>query len=420
MKNLYINKDILIICLLGFVSGLPLLLTASTLSIWLAEENINKAVIGAFSLVGLPYSLKFLWAPLFDHARIPFLTKLLGRRRSFLLVIQLLLILSLVALGFSNPQLEPTSVALWALCVAFFSASQDIIIDAYRVEILDQEHYGTGAASVVLGYRVGMLVASAGALYLTVIMPWKMVYLSMALLLFIGVFVCLCSREPNFSKNLTININNKNFIRTVILAPLKEFVQRKNWLALLCLIMLYKLGDAFLTSMSNVFFINTGFSNAEIASVTKIFGLIATLGGGFIAGAMSARLGILQTMLLCGVIHVVANFIFVVQAIVGYNLSLLVVTIAIENITAGMTAVSLVAFISSLCGGANTATSYALLSSIMAIGRTVLTSSSGLIANFLGWPLYFVFTSFIALPALLLIVWLMRKPNWLHVDQSQT
>jgi len=408
ITRIYANKQILIISFLGFISGLPLLLTSSTLSVWLAEEGVTKATIGAFSLVALPYTFKFLWAPLFDHAKIPFLTKRLGKRRSFMMLMQIFLIASLICLGSTSPSAHPLLIALFALCVSFFSASQDIIIDAYRVEILDEASYGAGAASVVFGYRIGMLVAGAGALYLAEVVPWGAVYFAMAFLVLLGSIACLMCEEP--AQNLpSKTIRNPGFTRGLILAPFLEFIKRKHWVAILLIILSYKLGDAFLTSMSNVFFIETGFSKIEIANVAKVFGLISTLAGGFIAGIMSSRMGIIRTMFLCGIIHMLANLIFVVQVYIGYSVPMLVCTIAIENVTAGMISVALVAYISSLCGGINTATQYALLSSIMAFSRTVLTSFSGVLAASLGWSLYFIFTSLVAIPALLILLWMLRS-----------
>jgi PAT family beta-lactamase induction signal transducer AmpG len=422
IAGVYANKQILLISFLGFMSGLPLLLTSSTLSVWLSEEGVTKATIGAFGLVALPYTFKFLWAPFFDYIKIPFLTKLLGRRRSFMMLMQILLAASLLALGFINPRAYPFLVALFALCVSFFSASQDIIIDAYRVEILHEKNYGAGAASVVFGYRIGMLVAGAGALYLAEVVSWNSVYFTMAFLVLLGMIICLFCDEP--AQNLYPQAPSTNsLMRKSLRAPLFEFIKNKHWIAVFLVILFYKLGDAFLTSMSNVFFLESGFSKVEIANVAKVFGLISTLAGGFIAGIMSSRLGIMRSMLMCGVIHIVANFIFVIQAYVGYSVPMLICTIAIENVTSGMTGVALVAYISSLCRGANTATQYALLSSIIAFGRTVLTSFSGLIATNLGWSLYFVFTSLIALPALIILFWLLRseeqRPQQKNLDPVQ-
>jgi PAT family beta-lactamase induction signal transducer AmpG len=403
IKKLYANKNIFMVFWLGFMSGLPLLLTSSTLSIWLAENGITKAAIGAFALVGIPYNLKFLWAPLFDYIPIPLLTSWLGRRRSYLVVTQTGLFLALLALALTNAQDNILLVAILAVCVSFFSASQDIVIDAYRVEILEKEYHGAGAATIVFGYRLGMLVAGAGALYLASDVSWTSVYFIMASIVFIGIIFSLFVCEPSRSNGVTSSQKNH------ILKPFYNFIARKNWLIIFLLIILYKLGDAFLTTMSNIFFLELGYSKAEIASITKVFGLIATLSGGFVAGLMTSRFGLLRTMLAAGIIHSVANLIFIAQSYIGYNPDFLMFTIAAENITAGMTAVALVAYISSLCTSTHTAADYAFLSSIAVLGRTILTSVSGALASTAGWPLYFLLTTLMMLPALLIIWWLDAK-----------
>lgn len=406
-NKIFSDKKMFIILMMGFSSGLPLLLTASTLGVWLLEVGIDKASIGALSLVGFPYTCKFLWAPFFDQMKIPILTPLLGQRRSFLIVIQLLLSLSLAALAFSNPSIMPWLSAFFALSTAFLSASQDIVIDAFRVEMLQEQSQGTGAATYIFGYRIAMLVAGAGCFYLASFISWPLVYFSMSGLMALSMIATLFSKEP-----VPINTNerkNHNKITEAIWAPLKNFLSKKHWPLILLLILLYKLGDAFLTGMSNVFFLEIGFSKIEIANIVKVFGLLATLGGGFIAAAMAKKFGLLPTMLYCGIIHVVANSVFIFQAWVGYNLGLLIITIGIENITAGMTGVMLVAYISELARGKNTATHYAFLSSLVAVSRTMLSSTAGILATFMGWPAYFLFTSLVMLPALMIIAILIRE-----------
>lgn len=402
------DRRMVIIFLLGFASGLPLLLTASTLGVWLLEEGLSKSAIGALSLVGLPYTLKFLWAPFFDQMQIPKLSQRLGRRRSFMLVCQMFLGLSLVGLALSDPRSVPLLTAFFALSTSFFSASQDIVIDAFRVEILDEKSYGTGAATVVFGYRIGMLVAGAGALYLASFFSWHMVYLFMAALIFGSMLVTMLSKEPIPQAALRQEPSQRS-LRTAILMPLQEFMAHKHWFLIVLLIIFYKLGDAFLTSMSTIFFLENGFSKIEIANVVKVFGLIATLSGGFFSALMAKRIGIMRSMIVCGVIHMIANLIFVIQAFVGYNIPMLIITIGCENVTAGMTGVALVAYISHLCNGPHTATQYAVLSSVMAIGRSLLSSSAGYFATIFGWPLFFMLSSAITLPALVILLYFMRS-----------
>lgn len=398
----YGDRRIAIILLLGFSSGLPLLLSASTLGIWLAEDGISKATIGVFSLVGLPYTCKFLWAPFFDRARIPGLSAWMGQRRSFMLVLQALLFCVLIMLGCVTPSEYPVATALLALLVAFLSASQDIVIDAFRVEILDETSYGPGAATVVFGYRLGMLAAGAGALYLASLLSWHLAYAIMAALMLVGMIAVMLSTEPPAQSM------PKTSLRRAMSDHVRAFIQKRDWLFIVLLIATYKLGDAFFTTMANVFFLELNYSKVEIANVYKIFGLVATIFGGFIAGFMSAKMGIMRAMLIAGVIHVVLNLVFVAQAYVGYNLPFLFMAITVENITAGMTTVMLVAFISSQCDIKNTAAHYALLSSLAAIPRTVLSSSAGYCADLLGWPMFFAFTSLLGVPALFMVARLIK------------
>lgn len=410
--EIYQDKRQLVVFLLGFSSGLPLLLTMGTLSVWLVEQGISKAAIGAFALVGLPYTFKFIWSPIIDRTHIPFLYRILGRRRSWMIVTQLALIAALLGLASSHPAQAPLLTAVMAILVAFCSASQDIVIDAYRVEILDKESYAAGAATAVFGYRVGMLVAGAGALYLASYMSWPLVYMSMAALVGIGIVTVLLSSEPAQTRNLIpLNSTFSQWVKEAVVAPFSEFMSRRYWVSILLFLILYKLGDAFLSNMTNPFYLEMGFSKMEIASVTKVFGLVALLVGLFLGGVANARYGIMKGMLICGVIHVVANLIFIAQAYVGHSVSLLMVTIAVEMVTNGMCTAALVAYMSSLCDHRFTATQYALLSAFASTGRTFLSSASGICAEEMGWPLYFGFVAVLAVPALLLLYWLMTRPE---------
>lgn len=406
--KVYGDRRIIQIFFLGFVSGLPLPLTMGTLSLWMAEAGVDKTTIGIFALVGLPYTLKFLWSPLIDMLRLPILGKLLGRRRSWILFTQGLLALSLIGLGSSNPVAAPLATAWWAFLVTFSSASQDIVIDAYRVEILDKKSYGAGAASVVFGYRIGMLVSGAGALYMASFGSWSTVYTVMAALIVIGSIAVLVGNEPQLIENAGKH-NKANWIKNAVVDPFSDFLKRKDWVAILLFIAFYKLGDAFLNNMMNPFFVEAGFSKIEIANVTKVFGLVATLVGAFVGGVIVSRFGIMRALLFCSVIHMSFNLIFVVQAWVGHDLSLLIATITAENITNGMATTALVAYLSSLCHQEYTATQYALLSSFSATGRSILSSSAGALAQALGWPAFFLATSLIALPGIFLLLWIMRS-----------
>lgn len=427
-SKIYFNRRIIAILFLGFSSGLPLLLVYGTLSYWLGVEGISLATIGFFSLARLPYTFKYLWAPLIDHVRLPFLHKLFGHRRSWALLSQVCLIASIIGLGHSNPSETPEITAFFAVLVAFFSATQDILIDTYRIELLKDDEQGAGAAMYVNGYRLGMLIAGAVAIGLSSWISWPLVYSIMGGLIVIGMITILMNGEPeniaaqdqaiqqkNQSQQLIENgtapwlANSISHINIAIVHPFKDFVTRSGWFLILIFIILYKMGEAMLGAMANPFYYQTGFSPTEIASVTKIFGLAATLIGGTIGGIVVYRYGILRALLYCGIVQMLSTLLFAVQAEVGHNIPMLMVAISGENVTAGMATTAFVAYLSSQCNSAYTATQYALLSSFMALPRDLFASLSGIMAEQLGWTLFFVACSIIAAPALFLLLWMIRQ-----------
>ena len=410
----YLDRRILAILVLGFSSGLPLLLTFSTLSVWLAEQGVSKTEIGLFALVGLPYSYKFLWAPVVDRLPLPWLTRALGRRRGWALATQIALVAAILAMGQGDPAADPWTVALLAVLVAFASASQDIVIDAYRVEILDEEQYGAGAATIVAGYRVGMLVAGAGALFLADSWGWQAAYVLMACLMLPAVAVVLLSPEPPDPglvpiRGATRLARVRHWLAGAVLAPLADFMRRPGWMPILLFILLYKLGDAFLGAMTNPFYIDLGFSKTEIAEVSKLFGLAATFAGLAVGGMMVRRFGLLVSLLVCGVLQAASNMVFIAQVMAGHDVPVLMVTIAVENLTGGMGTAVFVAYLSQLTNVAFTATQYALLSSFMAVGRSVLASPSGAVADQVGWIGFFLTSTAVAIPGLLLLLVMMRR-----------
>ncbi len=409
----YFQPKILTILCLGFVSGLPLALTASTLSIWLAGAGVDKTSIGLFAAVATPYALKFLWAPLVDSMALPILTPLFGRRRGWLLAAQINLAACLVLLGFANPAINPWLTAILALLVAICSATQDIVIDAYRVEILEPKQQGAGAATIVLGYRIGMIASTAGALYLATYVGWMLTYWIMAGLIGVGMVTVFLSEEPLVSglESLIPSERKKSsyWFRANVIAPFADFMTRDHWLAILLFILLYKLADAFMGVVTGPFLIEIGFSMQEIASVVKLFGLIATIVGSFIGGAMVARLGIMRTLWICGVAHALTNLMFVVQARAGADIHILALSITLENISGGMGTAAFVAYISALTHVRFTATQYALLSSFAAFGRTWLSTPAGWFAEHLGWEMFFMMAATLAIPGLAVLWWLQRK-----------
>jgi PAT family beta-lactamase induction signal transducer AmpG len=426
--RVYADRRVIAILFLGFASGLPLALTFGTLSIWLAEEGVSKTTIGLFALVGAPYTFKFAWAPLIDRLQLPFFTKRFGQRRGWALIIQLALMATIAGLGTVDPSTAPFLTAFFALLVVFFSASQDIVIDAYRVEILAENQYGAGAAMIVLGYRLGMLVSGAGALYLSSFYGWFATYIIMACLMTVGIITMLLNPEPQRSqsresveledhmrKHLASRPHPRGstarllaWLYSAVACPFIEFMNRRGWLFILLFILLYKFGDALAGVMSNPFYLELGFSKIEIANISKLFGLAATIIGGILGGILVNRLGIMKSLLICGLLQMLSNLVFVLQAIAGHNLSMLVLTIGIENFSGGMGTAAFVAYLSSLCNMAYTATQYALLSSFMAFGRTLLSSSGGWLADNMTWVAFFIVTTAAAVPGLLLLVWMTR------------
>jgi len=424
--RVYLDRRVLAIFLLGFSSGLPLLLSGWTLSIWLAKSGVDKTTIGLFALVGLPYALKFCWAPLVDRLPLPILTALLGRRRGWAIFTQGALMAGVVGLGQSDPTTDPGLTALWAFLVAFASASQDVVIDAYRVEILEERQYGAGAAMIVAGYRVGVLAAGAGALYLAAAIPWSLVYAVMAALVLVGVVTILLNREPAARPRpghearvlawLQARAGLAGWRRDLagwlygaVLAPFADYMRRPRWQAILVFIVLYKLGDSLAGVMAGPFYIELGFSTIEIANVSKIFGLGATLAGAVVGGLLVARYGIMLSLLWSGVLQMLSNLMFAAQAVVGHDVAFLTLTIGLENAAGGMGTAAFVAYLSALCNAAYTATQYALLSSFMALARTTLPAPGGWLADATDWVTFFVLTTLAALPGLLLILWLMRQ-----------
>lgn len=401
----YLHPRLLIVLLLGFSSGLPLALTGGTLTAWLSDSGIDKTSIGLFAAVATPYALKFLWAPFMDALPFPLLSKMFGRRRGWILATQAALIASILAMSVIDPKLNPWLVALAAFIVAFASASQDIVIDAYRVEILTKEQQGLGAAMVQYGYRFGMLASGAGALALADHISWTATYIAMAGVVGIGMLVILFSPEPEASQKIQ-PINTKHWLRDTIIAPFTDFMTNKHWILILLFIMLYKLGDAFLGIMTNPFLLEIGFTKTEIAAVVKVYGLAATLIGVFLGGVMTYRWGTVKTLMICGIGHALTNLMFLVQAQVGNDIHILALGIFLENLSGGMTASAFVAFISGLTHARYTATQYALLSSLAVMGRTWLTTTAGWTAETFGWEIFFIISVLLAVPGLVILAYL--------------
>jgi len=416
--KVYLQPRMLVVGALGFASGLPFLLTGSTLSYWLVRAGVDLAAIGAFALVHLPYNFKVFWAPIVDRSRIPVLGRLLGRRRGWGVTVQLALAVAMLVLGASDPEENAAVTAGIAIVVAALSATQDIVIDAYRVELLDDEEQGAGAAVVVFGYRIGMLVAGAGALYMFAVTSWFVIYAVMAaLLLGVGTTAFLLSRETSADEEVeleegeTTRFNLARWLRRAVYEPLAEFASRQGRPFWVGLVVLYKVGDALVGPMTMPLYDHVGFTETEIANVTKLFGLIATIGGSFLGGIVLARLGVLRGMLWCGVLQLVSNFGFAVLSMVGDDIGALTAVIALENVASGMGTAAFVALLSVLCNVRYTATQYALLSSLSSLGGRVLSAPSGWLVELTSWPVYFSLTAAAAVPGLLLVAYVLRRED---------
>ncbi len=426
--RVYRDRRVLALLFLGFASGLPFGVLAEPLVAWLIEAGVSKTEVGLIALVSLPYSLKFLMAPFMDRLPLPVLTRLFGRRRGWALFAQALLMTALLFLGATDPGDDLGATAALALATAFASASQDVVLDAYRVESLAQRQLAAGAATMVFGWRLGQMAAGAGGLLLAEVLPWPVVFAIMAGLILVGVITILVNPEPAVPMDAGVAHGAPGrallerhpwlpprladalaWLYEACLCPLLEFLSRRGWLAILAFVMLYKFGDAVLGVMKVPFFLDLGFSKTDIAEVVKLFGFAATILGGFIGGIVVARIGIMTGLLVCGVLMAASNLVFLAQAAAGPDLAVLAMTISVENITTGMGTTAFVAYMSSLCNVAYTATQYALLTSLMAMSRTVLSSGAGWLADQLSWPMFFIVTTLAAVPGLVLLLWMMRR-----------
>jgi PAT family beta-lactamase induction signal transducer AmpG len=413
---IYFRPRLVAVLAMGFGSGLPLPLTFGTLTFWLAESGVNRATIGLLALVGTAYSLKFLWAPLVDRLELGPLTRRLGRRRGWALAVQVPLALAILALGFTDPRIDPGATAMVAVAIAILSATQDIVIDAYRIEMLRPEEQGAGAAATQWGYRCGMIVSSAGALYAAEFGGWSIAFAIMSGFMGVGMAAVWLAREPHASVPAAATaatgpaaMRVAAWFATAVAGPFGEFMRRPGWLAILIFVVLYKFGDALAGVMANPFYVAMGFSRLEIANISKVFGVAATLAGVAAGGVVVHRYGLGRALIASGILQALSNLMYALQALAGHDVALLTATIGIENFTGGMGSAAFVAYLSRLCNIAYTATQYALLSSLATVGRTTLSAGGGWLSLQLDWPLFFVVTTLAALPGLAMAFWVMRR-----------
>lgn len=385
---------------LSFSSGLPLALTSSTLQAWYTVSGVDLFTIGALSLVGQPYIYKVVWAPFLDRY-IPFS---LGRRRSWILLTQLGLVLGLVSMAFLKPESTPGILAMVALIVAFFSATQDIAFDAYRTDVLSVQERGIGASLNSIGYRLAMVVSSAMALILAAKMGWQVMYLLMAGLMLMAVFITLRAPNPPEVYQRPSSLGN------AIMEPLKEFISRKNAIVILIFILTYKLCDAFALSLNTTFLIRgLGFSLVDVGTISKVVTVVASLLGALVGGILLPRMGLYRSLFYFGFMQMVANLSFALLGLIGKNYWMMGSAIFIENFCSGLTTVAFVVFLMSLCDQRYTATQYALLSAVMAMGRVFVGPEAAILVEHLGWVQFYILTFFIGIPALVLLYWLNKR-----------
>ncbi|MBK8014672.1 MAG: AmpG family muropeptide MFS transporter [Deltaproteobacteria bacterium] len=394
----------LVAMLMGFASGMPLLLTGSVLQAWMTETQVDLGTIGLFGLAGLPYTLKFLWAPILDRYT---LSRALGRRRGWLLCIQLALTIAIVGLGLTDPRQALLGVAIAALLVTFFSASQDIVIDAYRRESLADDEQGLGASFYVNGYRLGMLLASGGGLILADFISFGRVYLLMAACMLAGILTTLFAREPE------VAAGTPKTLQEAVVQPFVEYFRRQDSVRILLFILLYKIGDTMATHITTPFYLGLGFSKTEIGTVVKLFGFSATVAGGLIGGLLILRWGIYRALWRFGLLQMVTILGFVGLAQVGHSIPVLGLVISGENLAGGMGTSAYIAFMASLTNKKFTATQYALLSSLMGVPRVIVAAPTGYLADQLGWSTFFALCTLSALPGLFILT---RFRSWMATE----
>ncbi|MFG1241002.1 MFS transporter [Xanthobacter sp. DSM 14520] len=420
---LYTQRDVLSVSLLGFSSGLPLALTGGTLALWMKDVGVTLTTIGLFSLVGLPYTLKFLWAPVLDAVDVPLLSRLLGRRRGWLLTCQIVLMAAIAALAVQDPVASPFAVAACALAVAIASATQDIAVDAFRVERLDSSsEQAAGMAGYVTGYRLAMLATGAGVIALVAYLEeahalpratsWFWGYALAAACVAVGVAATLFAREPKAPERKMGEGTGHRLLATTV-GAFRDFLTRDQAVMILLFVMLFKFCDAFAGVLTGPFVLDIGFSKATYVEIVKVVGFGGTIVGGFVGAYLARAYPLVTCLWISGVLQMTSNLGFTLQAYAGPNASVLTGVILVENFTSAIGTVIFVAYLSALCGAReHTATQYALLTALTAVGRTLLGSSSGAIAEASGWPLFFALTAVAGLPGLAALGWLQAKGHF--------
>ncbi len=397
------KKDMVVMFFMGLACGFPFALTASTLKAWLSDYNISMREVGYFAFVAIPYSLKFFWSPIIDGVKLPFLSKRMGHRRSWLILIQIGLIISILLLSQAHPGQSLLYCAVVATIVAFFSASQDIVVDAYRIERLKPDDQSLGITFYIYGYRIGLFVSGAVLLVIADYIDWKYAYYAGAVIMIFAIIVTLLVADAAHQHKEKKSQSYKDHFYQVVIEPFANFMETKGWYYFIFFIIFFKLGDALAGNLTIPFLMKIGFSKTEIAIIVKTYGLPATLFGAFLGGLVVHRYGLIRSLVFAGIIQMLSNVMFIVQEHAGTNSLVLISTISIENIAGSIGDVVFVGYISKLCNFRFAATQYALLSAIATTGRNVISGSSGFIADHYGWTMFFIVSIVMALPGLLLI-----------------
>lgn len=425
--SVYAERNVIRLFLLGFSAGLPILLVFSSLSFWLREAGVDRSTIGYMSWVALAYGFKWIWSPAIDKIPVPILSAILGRRRSWLFLTQLCLIISICAMALIDPQVDLYLVPIAALAVAFFSATQDIVIDAFRIESGNNKQQAAMAATYQIGYRLAMIVASAGVLLLASAfestdgydyLAWQKAYLTMAILMLVGLLTTLFSPEPESSvvnDDVTFNNDKKNSfigsLHNAYITPLLEIVSRYKWHALVLIILIatYRVSDIVMGVMANVFYVDMGYTKSDIAIASKTYGLILTLTGALLAGGLVNKYGVLKILFIGSILSALTNILFIALSQSDHNLTLLYTVISIDNLSAGLATTAFIAFLSSLASKEFTATQYAFLSSAMLLFPKFLGGFSGVWLESLGYTYFFTMTALLGIPTALAILYLMKQ-----------
>ena len=428
--SVYSRPRVVGMVFLGFSAGLPFLLVFSTLSAWLRDAGIERTTIGFFSWIGITYSIKFFWAPVIDRLPLVYLTQAMGKRRSWMLFAQICIAGGLLGMASNDPHTDLQAIAAFALMVAFGSATQDITIDAYRIEAMDKQFQGAMAATYVFGYRLALLVAGAGAFYIAAYQSWSIAYIAMAALMGVGIITTLIIREPVHIRDdntsalearleQSMGIEDRHSVSSrvaiwfvdAVVTPFIEFFRRTGWLALVILLLIgsYRLCDITMGVMANPFYLDIGFSIPDIANVSKIFGFFMTIIGAGLGGIFVVRYGILRPLLAGAVLVAFTNLFFVWLAVSDPDLVKLAVVISADNLSGGFATSAFIAYLSSLTNTSYTATQYALFSSLMTLPAKIIGGFSGLMVDTVGYPCFFLYASLLGLPAIMLVYYLLQR-----------